>query len=111
MPEPQPPASGLNTIQHQTGGRSGGYSLTLVQSNADEIPPETNALTSVNLATNDPDQAMSPAERKVARIFRSAMVGSYGLVLLALLAYVAYRYWRSLDQPADKRRSRRDGTR
>jgi uncharacterized protein (DUF58 family) len=50
----------------------------------------------------DDDSAMSPGNRQAATVFRGFLAGIYFLVLLALLLYAAYRYWRWRQSPSRK---------
>ena len=50
------------------------------------------------------DTMMSPFDRAVAAYLRDIIVGTYLLILLLLLLFVAYRIWRWTQNPERKRR-------
>ena len=60
-------------------------------------PAGTNATPSVAAAAGNDDPAMSPVDRKEANVLRKFFATSYLLILLVLLLYAAYRYWRWSD--------------
>jgi hypothetical protein len=65
----------------------------------------TNTSKPAPAKTNDVS-VMTEPNRKAARVFSDILVGTYFLVLLALLLYAAYRYWRHQQNPARKFRHR-----
>ncbi|HUC85946.1 MAG TPA: hypothetical protein VL970_12190 [Candidatus Acidoferrales bacterium] len=52
---------------------------------------------------------MTPPNRQVAHILRNVLAGSYLLILLILLLYAAYRYWRCREDRERKLRARDSG--
>ena len=55
------------------------------------------------MASNDPDQFMSPFNRQLARFLQRLIIGSYLLLWLLLLLFIAYKLWQRA-QEAKRRR-------
>ena len=62
-------------------------------------PGESNGV-ALGAVTADADAFMSPSDRGLARLLRRLLVGTYSLVWLLVLLYLAYRYWRWKQQSA-----------
>ena len=103
-----PPPPGRPTLALDSSGRpnptvagSGFSRLEVSNSEPSEVELATNAPKRV-AANMDDDSAMSPGNRQAATVFRGFLAGIYFLVLLALLLYAAYRYWRWRQSPSRK---------
>ena len=103
-----PPPPGRPTLALDSSGRpnptvagSGFSRLEVSNSEPSEVELATNAPKLV-AANMDDDSAMSPGNRQAATVFRGFLAGIYFLVLLALLLYAAYRYWRWRQSPSRK---------
>lgn len=107
---PTPGQSGGNATtftggRYQKGGKITGDSenpLEVSNSAPDQVAIETNVPAIVSTGADD-DSVMSPENRKAAHIMRSVLTGSYLLILILLLMYAAYRYWRWKQTAAYKR--------
>jgi hypothetical protein len=102
----------FSSLQNPTLARSGFSRLAVSNSEPSAVELATNKpkLVAANL---DDDSVMSPGNRQAATVFRAFLAGTYLLVLLALLLYAAYRYWRWRQSPSRKllRRSEARATR
>ena len=54
----------------------------------------------------DDDLTMSPFDRKVARLLRHIIYGTYSLIWLLFLIFAAYRIWRWMRERESKRQAR-----
>ncbi len=101
---PPPPgrptmAPGSNGRQNLTVASSEFSRLEVSNSAPAEVEPATNAPL-LEAANTDDDGTMSPGNRLAATVFRDFLVGTHFLLLLALLLYAAYRYWRWRQSPS-----------
>lgn len=76
-------------------------------------PDQTAAATPTNAAGSKAsetpaEELMSPAQRQMAHVMRGVLGGGYLLLLLAALAYLAYRTWRKHYARQYHRRTRTD---
>jgi prepilin-type N-terminal cleavage/methylation domain-containing protein/prepilin-type processing-associated H-X9-DG protein len=102
-PPPGRPTLALDSssMRNPTAARSEFSRLEVSNSEPSEVELATNAPILV-AANMDDDSAMSPGNRQAATVFRGFLAGTYFLVLLALLLYAAYRYWRWRQSPSRK---------
>ena len=98
--------AGHSTSRGNTAVASGNeFPLDISNSEATETLIDTNSPPAI-VASGSAEPPMSQANRDAARIFRGILAGTYFLILLALLAYAAYRYWRWRQSPANRFRRR-----
>ena len=82
----------------------GGEQMELAESNAVvENVPATNVPLATVATVAGSDSLLSPADRKVASVLKTVLLGTYFLVLLLLLLYAAYRI-RRWQKEVERRR-------
>lgn len=97
-------ASGTRPDLNNT--RAGQSETDFSNSASGEVTVVTDSPAVAVAAPVDDDSAMSPANREVAHVLRGVLVGAYFLILLLLLFYAAYRYWRWKQHPVRKLHAR-----
>src|SRR5271170_4324761 len=90
-----------NGLTRQFSSRGGSENLQFT--NQRTFPTPTVQGNATN-AADDSDPAMSPFDRKVARVLRGSFEWGYFLLLLLLLAYLAYKLWQILRPDQNRRR-------
>jgi type II secretory pathway pseudopilin PulG len=106
VPASQPgPGSKVSDNHGDRNWRGGGQSqLEISNSIGDTTPVATNPADAKITSPKDDNSTMSPTNRKVARVLRDFLGGTYFLILLLVLLYSAYRVWRWQQDPVRKRR-------
>ena len=66
--------------------------------------PAATATNAPETVVAPPDDGMSAANRHAAAVMRGFLVGTYILIWLLLLAYLAYRYWAWQQKRKSRRR-------
>jgi len=100
-------SAALNGSSRRLSGTVSGSTqtpLTITSTVPEEVVTDTNAPEKIVASTDDDGSDMSPANRHAAHVFRSLFFGTYFLILLLLLAYGGYRYWRWKQNLAHKYR-------
>jgi prepilin-type N-terminal cleavage/methylation domain-containing protein/prepilin-type processing-associated H-X9-DG protein len=71
---------------------------------ADAVVDTNVAAVKASGSNDDTTATMSPTNRKVASVLGGFLFGTYVLILLAVLAYAGYRFWRWRQEEERKRR-------
>ena len=118
QPDDQPSVrAGSATAASASTAGGGGHGLAVRRAGASETDPSNAVPENATAATNgaggavakggDGSLLMSPFDQELAGFLRTLIIGSYLLILLLLLLFVAYRIWRWYQDPAHQRPRRR----